>query len=51
MSINNNSHDMTKHIECAACGAVLPSVQSLGPSPVGRDECPKCGYDTFQFVE
>lgn len=40
-----------KNVECVACGAVLLAFESLGPSPMGREECPNCGQESFEFVE
>lgn len=42
---------MDTHVACDDCGLVLGAFESLGPSPVGRDDCPECGGTEFSFVE
>jgi len=42
---------MPRGITCLSCGVSLLAMESLGPVPIGRDDCPKCGGDEFEFVE
>ncbi|MFC6824062.1 hypothetical protein [Halopelagius fulvigenes] len=40
---------MPKNVRCAECGLALLALESLGPTPLGRDECPNCGGAEFSF--
>lgn len=39
------------HIRCEECDLVLLGFESIGPTPVDRDDCPNCSGTEFRFVD
>lgn len=42
---------MPTNIECTSCGSILLAFASLGPRPIGGDDCPVCDGTEFEYVE
>lgn len=42
---------MPENVRCVSCDATLLAFESMGPTPIGRDDCPKCGETEFEFVD
>lgn len=41
---------MNTFLECAECGFVLEAENQEDPIPRGRDNCPDCGGNEFEFT-
>lgn len=42
---------MTTRIQCESCGTTVLSFRYAGMEPIGRDDCPRCGGQTFTSVD
>jgi ribosomal protein S27E len=42
---------MPENVRCQSCATTLLGFESLGPKPVGTDECPNCGGTNFVFAD